>query len=141
MLQRNHLQVNSDLKNLSRILDWLNQIDHVSLSELQWLRCQIALAEGFTNAVRHAHQDLPADTPIDIEIKIAPDYVEMYIWDQGPPFDLAQKLASLPPYADQESERGRGILIMNQVADQLSYQRFEGVKNYLLMVKYVAGQD
>ncbi len=140
MLKHNHLQVRTDLNNLSHVLDWLNQIDHVSLSDMDWLRCQIALAEGFTNAVRHAHQALPVETPIDIEVKIDPGYIEMYIWDQGPPFDLLEQLSKMPQ-ADRESDRGRGLLIMNQVADQLSYERVEDSKNYLLMVKYVSGQS
>jgi serine/threonine-protein kinase RsbW len=140
VLQQNHLQVSTDLKNLSSVLDWLNQINHVSLSEMDWLRCQIALAEGFTNAVRHAHRALPIETPIDIEVKIAPEYIELYVWDHGPPFDLQLQLSKMPP-EDRESDRGRGLMIMNQVADQLHYERVDDAKNYLRMVKYVSGQS
>ncbi|MEO0373195.1 MAG: anti-sigma regulatory factor [Cyanobacteria bacterium P01_A01_bin.17] len=139
MLKHHHLRVSTNLKNLSTILDWLNQIDHVSLSEMDWLRCQIALAEGFTNAVRHAHRGLPVETPIDIEVKIAPEYLELYVWDQGPFFDLRQQLAKMP-LEDRESDRGRGLIIMDQVADRLSYERLHDVKNYLRMVKYVPSQ-
>lgn len=139
MLKHHHLQVSTDLRNLSAILNWLNQIEHVSLSEMDWLRCQIALAEGFTNAVRHAHRDLPIETPIDIEVKIAPEYLELYVWDQGPSFNLLQQLAKMP-LEDRESDRGRGLIIMDQVADRLSYERLHDAKNYLRMVKYVAGQ-
>lgn len=138
MPQNHHLQVSSDLKNLSHVLDWLNQIDHVCLPELDWLRCQIALAEGFTNAARHAHRALPIETPIDIEVNIHPDCVELYVWDHGPSFDIQQKLSALPQQADQESDRGRGLLIIKQVADQLHYRQVEEAKNYLLMVKYVS---
>ena len=137
MLKHYHLQVSTNLNNLSDVLDWLNQISPVSLPEMDWLRCKIAVAEGFTNAVRHAHRDLPGETPIDLEVNIAPDSIELYVWDRGAPFDLLLQLSKMPQ-ADQESDRGRGLLIMNQVADRLSYKRMDDVKNVLVMVKYVS---
>ncbi len=137
MLKQSHLRVNSDLNDLGILLNWLNSIGHITLPEMEWLRCQIAVAEGFTNAVRHAHRDLPPETPIDVEVKIAPEYIELYVWDYGPFFDLQQQLLKMP-LEDREADRGRGLIIMNQVADRLTYERLNDSRNYLLMVKDVS---
>jgi serine/threonine-protein kinase RsbW len=48
--------------------------------------------EGFTNAVRHAHKNLPRETPIELEITVFNERLEIKIWDSGKPFDFKAKL-------------------------------------------------
>jgi serine/threonine-protein kinase RsbW len=50
------------------------------------------VVEGFTNAVRHAHKNLPRSTPIDLEITVFNERLEIKIWDLGKPFDFKAKL-------------------------------------------------
>jgi serine/threonine-protein kinase RsbW len=50
------------------------------------------VVEGFTNAVRHAHKNLPIETPIELEITVFNERVEIKIWDGGKPFDFKAKL-------------------------------------------------
>ena len=140
MLKHHHLQVGTDLKHLGHVLDWLNQIDHISLSEMDWL----PLSDCPSGRVHECRPSCPSsaateETPIDLEIKTDPEYLELYVWDHGSPFDLLQQLSKMPQQ-DQESDRGRGLIIMNQVADRLSYERVDEARNCLRMVKYVSGQ-
>jgi serine/threonine-protein kinase RsbW len=50
------------------------------------------VSEAFTNAVRHAHKNLPRETRIDLEITVFNARLEIKIWDWGELFDLQAKL-------------------------------------------------
>ena len=50
------------------------------------------MSEACTNAVRHAHKNLPRETRIDLEITVFNERLEIQIWDRGKPFDFKAKL-------------------------------------------------
>ncbi len=135
-IHRDSIQVNTDLNALTQVLAWFDQFNCPPVSYQTWMQCQLALAEGFTNAVRHAHQGQPIEQLIDIEVIIFPEWLEMRIWDHGEPFNLIQKLKSLPPEMDTNAEGGRGLKLMERIADSLSYTRTEDDRNCLLIVKH-----
>ncbi len=89
------LQVKTNLKSLEEVLKWYQQIEYLPIPKPVLIQCQIALAEGFTNAVNHAHENLSQDTPIDLEIQVFNHRLEIRIWDYGSPFDLAKKINTL----------------------------------------------
>jgi len=128
-------QVPTDLKTLDQLLSWFDQLYQPSIPKKVWLQCQLVLAEGFTNAVRHAHKDLSPNIPIDIEVILFPECMELRIWDQGPPFDLEQRLQNLAHKVNEEAGGGRGIAIMQKIADKLSYTRTDDNRNCLLITK------
>ncbi len=82
------LQVDTNLAAMPQVLAWFEQFHAFALAPDLWMQAKLALVEGFTNAVRHAHGNLPAHTPIDLNVKIFPHRLEITIWDQGPAFDL-----------------------------------------------------
>ena len=86
------LQVNTDMNALTRVLDWLEQLQDVSIPSEVWFQFQLALAEGFTNAVRHAHKNLPVETPIQLQITVCRGHWQLKLWDCGPRFDFDAKL-------------------------------------------------
>ncbi|WP_293077955.1 ATP-binding protein [Moorena sp. SIO3H5] len=128
-------QFPSDLKALESVLAWFDQFKPSSVRQKVWLQCQLALAEGFTNAVRHAHKDVPEDVSIDLEVTLFPQRLEFRIWDQGPPFDLEQRLREQKLQMNPQSGGGRGIAILQKIADHLSYTRTDDNRNCLLIVK------
>lgn len=134
-IHKDYLQVNTDLNALTLVLAWFDQFNCPPVSYQTWLECQLALAEGFTNAVRHAHQGQPIERLIDIEVVIFPEWLEMRVWDYGEPFNLTQKLDALPQETDMDAEGGRGLKLMQRIADSLSYTRTEDDRNCLLIVK------
>lgn len=91
-VQQISLQVNTDINALTLVLDWFEQLKDLSLPNEVWYQFQLALAEGFTNAVRHAHKSLPAETPIQLEITVFNGRLELKVWDCGPCFDFDAKL-------------------------------------------------
>ncbi|MEM7596030.1 MAG: ATP-binding protein, partial [Cyanobacteria bacterium P01_A01_bin.83] len=76
------------MKALDQVLFQFNQIYQNFIPLRDWLQCRLALAEGFTNAVRHAHKNLPPDIPIKIEVFLKETAMEIKIWDHGSAFDL-----------------------------------------------------
>jgi len=91
-VQHISLQVNTDLNALTRVLEWFEQLKDLSLPKEVWWKFQLALAEGFTNAVRHAHKNLPVETPVQLEIMVCNGRLELKVWDCGPYFDFDAKL-------------------------------------------------
>jgi serine/threonine-protein kinase RsbW len=91
-VQHISLQVNTDLNALTRVLQWFEQLKDLSLPNEVWWKFQLALAEGFTNAVRHAHKNLPVETPVQLEIMVFNGRLELKVWDCGPYFDFDAKL-------------------------------------------------
>lgn len=94
-VQKIRLQVNNDLNALTKVLEWFEQLEDLSLPNEVWWGCQLALAEGFTNAVRHAHKNLPHSTPIQLEVTVFKGRLELKIWDCGQYFDLNAKIREI----------------------------------------------
>jgi serine/threonine-protein kinase RsbW len=132
----NHLRVQTNLGDLNQVLQWFEQLNQSSIPRKVWIQCKTALAEGFTNAVRHAHQDFPIETPIDIEVRITPEQLEIRIWDFGAAFDLTQKLESQSHINDLDAFGGRGLYLIRQLVNHFSYTRLADDRNCLLMVKH-----
>ncbi len=129
------LQAPNTLDALSDILSWFGQLQHPLVPSSIWIRCQLALAEGFTNAVRHAHHNQPSDVTVEIEVTLCEEKIEIRIWDHGPPFDLINKLQQMPSRIDKGAGGGRGLKLMRDIADFLSYERTADGRNCLLIVK------
>lgn len=145
MLQQEHLTVKTDINRLIDVLQWFDRFCNRNLSRLSWVAddraslnlalemLKLALDEGFTNAVRHAHKDLPPETPIDLEITLWVERLEIRIWDRGEPFDPPPQKA---PDPDKLSIGGYGWFLMRSIADNVVHSRCADGRNCLLIVKY-----
>lgn len=137
------LRITSDLSALDRVLNWFDTLDRPQIPRTVWIQCLSVLAEVFTNAVRHAHADRPASTPIELEAELTATSLTLRLWDHGDPFDLC---AAVRQRADQDdpiesaidrlSSGGRGLQILDRVADRLSYDPQPDGRNLLEFVKY-----
>jgi serine/threonine-protein kinase RsbW len=139
LLAQSNLQVKTTLNALEEVLNWFDKITATFLPVDVFHQCQIALTEGFTNAVRHAHRTLPETTPIELEVKIFSVCIEMRIWDWGEPFNLEKALESMSEmHTDPlEHEGGRGLIFMSKLTDELSYTRLDDQRNCLVMKKHI----
>lgn len=135
MLKKADLQVNTGLSGLGWVLSWFSQLYESRIPTSVWIRCQLVLAEGFTNAVRHAHKGKPADLPVDIQVAVFAEFVEIKIWDCGDPFDLEQKIKDISEKVDFESPGGRGLKLIKDIADSITYVRTADGRNCLSIVK------
>lgn len=133
-----HLKVNTDLKELEHVLEWFNQLERLQICKQVWAQCQLVLAEAFTNAVRHAHKNYPLETPIELEVTVFNESLEIKIWDYGQPFDLEAKLSEVREIEpDILSEGGRGLSFITKLASRVSYTRTSDDRNCLVMVKHL----
>lgn len=66
VLRSIEIQVPRDLQALEQVLLQFNQIYQDFIPLRDWLQCRLAFAEGFTNAVRHTHKNLPSNISIRI---------------------------------------------------------------------------
>jgi serine/threonine-protein kinase RsbW len=137
--QTYNLRVSTDIYQLNQVHAWFSQFQRVP--HTIWMQCNLVLTEGFTNAIRHAHELLPADTPIDIEVTLLEGALELRIWDFGEPFDLQAELDRLsqenfnPLDIDNIPTSGRGLAIANTVSDYFSYERSTDGRNCFLIRK------
>lgn len=131
------IEITSDLEELDWLLAQFSQIHQDFIPERDWLQCRLALAEGFTNAVRHAHKDMP-QSPIKIEVLLEASKMEIRIWDYGSAFDLQGFIKEMAYKHNGWLNSGRGIPLLNKIADCLDYYRTEGQQNCLLIVKKFA---
>lgn len=91
----------------------------------------MATDEATNNIMRHAHRDSP-ETPMQIQCYIQPEGIEVFLLDEGAPFDI-----TTVPHLDPSAPRigGRGVFLMRTLMDELSTSPREQRGNTLRMVK------
>ncbi|MGB3535536.1 MAG: ATP-binding protein [Microcoleaceae cyanobacterium] len=142
-MTRSSLQVPTDLNALEEILTWFETLTLTQLPKESLEKCKIVLTEAFTNTVRHAHRQLAPTTPIDMEVMISSDAIEMRVWDSGEPFDLEATLNYVDGLHRQDPlkyEGKRGLLFMSKLTDELYYQRTSDERNCLVMKTQITHQ-
>ncbi|AFY73712.1 anti-sigma regulatory factor (Ser/Thr protein kinase) [Synechococcus sp. PCC 7502] len=143
MAEKYSLRVKTDIYDLTTVQKWFQQFGNSSVTnatERVLQQMNLLLAEGFANVIYHAHEHLPIDTPVDIEVIFDKNTIEIRIWDFGQPFDLLQKLKEIqehqidPTDIDNLPTGGRGLQITQAIADRFSYERFKN-RNCLVIYK------
>jgi serine/threonine-protein kinase RsbW len=88
--------------------------------------------------VKYAHKDLPPSVSIEVEVILgqSPQRLEIRVWDCGAPFDFERRLRTPSSLPDDQAEGGRGLAIMQKIADKLSYTRMDDNRNCLTIVKF-----
>jgi serine/threonine-protein kinase RsbW len=137
--QKFQLVVNTELEALVPVLQWFEEMAQSRLPDSIIWQIKVALAEGFTNTVRYAHDDLPSTTPVQIELVFLTDNLTISIWNFGQPFDLEKKLEEIKqsPIPPLEKESERGLLFMKALTDNLQYLRLEDGRNCLILSKNI----
>ncbi|BAT52453.1 Putative Anti-Sigma regulatory factor [Nostoc sp. NIES-3756] len=139
IMQHDQLTIKSELKLLNQVQQWFEDFCLKYLAQLGWTETQLyrlnlALAEGFTNAVRHAHRTLPPETTIEIEVSLWINKIELRIWDHGKPFD-PNAIAEPEPGTLQVG--GYGWFLLRRLTDRVEYERSEDGRNCLVIVKHL----
>jgi serine/threonine-protein kinase RsbW len=96
------LVVASDLDQIEPVLAWFDGLQLPDVAADLRMQAQLALVEGFTNAVRHAHAPLTAPPSITLSVAVSARLFRLRILDGGGPFDLEAALQAL------EQELGEG---------------------------------
>lgn len=131
VLKQSHLQVETDFKAVPVILEWFKQFDQGLLPTQFATQCKLALIECFTVVVRKAHNNLPSKTPIELELKLFADYLEIRILERGMPFCL---LAHLIGHLAQ-TEGDKSMKYIPLLIDEICSFRLTNKQNCLVMRK------
>lgn len=90
-----------------------------------WLQCHDVRAESIqlmaTELLTNAFAVTPPGGRVEMELRRTPGTIELSVTDRGPGFDLDEVNGAAP-----EELRGRGLLIVRDLADQLLVRRDGG---------------
>jgi serine/threonine-protein kinase RsbW len=137
---RYEMRTPTDIYAMAKVQQWFAAIPNIPPKVR--MQCNLVLVEIFTNVVCYAHGDLPEDTPIDLQVTVDEQGLELHIWDFGAPFNLKREVelqrdrhqrALDDP--DDLPTGGRGLMITNSIADQLEYLPLPDGRNHFWMRK------
>ena len=135
LLTSQRLVVPSSCNELNTVISWFDSLRHPTVPDKVWYACQTMLGEGFDNAVYHAHKNLASDFSVEIEAVLLSSAIILRLWDHGDPFDFEAQRAISAKQIDAYAEQGRGIGILDQLADYLAYVRTSDSRNCLVIIK------
>lgn len=81
----------------------------------------ISVIEACTNALEHGNKSSP-EKYIRIVINRHPDRIVVEVYDRGDGFDYKEYLEHIPDPLNIQETRGRGIFIMKEMMDNLSFE-------------------
>ena len=82
----------------------------------------VCLTEALTNAIQHAHRS-DASKPLNVSFAVESGVLTVRVFDTGPGFDISQ----VPePAFDELREHGRGLFIIRNSMDRVSYRPVPG---------------
>jgi len=102
-------------------------------TEQELADCELTLVEGCNNAIEHARTS--EKTPIIVEVVCSNSEIELRITDNTSGFDWPEK-AMLPK---GESEKGRGVFLIQSLVDYANYFRSKSGNILLLRKKRKGG--
>lgn len=140
-LKSHTLTVETQRENAQVALDWYDQLKQPQIPLRTWLELQTVLGEGFDNVLKYAHKELPANTPIDLELNISSHTLILQIWDRGPGLDNPDKIFKSLEDVDLMAEGERGFGIMSQFTDFISYNPTLDQRQCLIAIKFYEPED
>lgn len=109
-------------------------------SEMDAFGIELCVVEAVTNAIEHAYH-CELGHQVRVVLNLHPDRAEIEVRDQGSPMDASlleeagyAKLDLIPDDVELLSVRGRGLSIMKEMMDAVSYVQ-NGDENCLVLTK------
>lgn len=129
------LTVNSDVRQLARISEFVTQAGHAAgLNERALFAVELACDEACSNVIEHGYAGQPGDIRITCQIVDSDFMIEVI--DRGPPFDpLSVKPAPAAKSINHIPVGGRGIYLIRRLMDAVAYQYDPLLGNRLTMTK------
>jgi serine/threonine-protein kinase RsbW len=130
------LQVNADLKNLSRVADFTTESTReLGLDDRGVFQLQLAVDEAVSNIIIHGYTHQTG--AIHLTIWKENNNIYIRIQDRGEPFDpIKADSPDLSMPLEERSPGGLGIHFLKTVTDSVHYQ-FKDGKNILTLTKYL----
>ena len=116
----NKISLASESSSLLILEDWINALCELyQVSVEQYGNVLIALTEATNNAIIHGNKNR-SDKKTEIEYNIQDNTIAFTITDEGGGFDYNDLPDPTSP-ENIEKPQGRGIFLMNHLADEVSF--------------------
>ena len=110
----------SETKSLLVLEEWINKLcDLYQISVEQYGNVLIAITEAVNNAIIHGNKNI-ANKKTDIEYNIDSQTITFTVFDEGTGFDFNDLPDPTSP-ENLEKPQGRGIFLMNHLADEVNF--------------------
>ena len=110
----------SESKSLLILEEWINKLcDLYQISVEQYGNVLIAITEAVNNAIIHGNKNI-ANKKTDIEYNIDNQTITFTVFDEGTGFDFNDLPDPTSP-ENLEKPQGRGIFLMNHLADEVNF--------------------
>ena len=110
----------SESKSLLVLEAWINKLcDLYQISVEQYGNVLIAITEAVNNAIIHGNKNI-ANKKTDIEYNIDSQTITFTVFDEGTGFDFNDLPDPTSP-ENLEKPQGRGIFLMNHLADEVNF--------------------
>ena len=110
----------SESKSLLVLEEWINKLcDLYQISVEQYGNVLIAITEAVNNAIIHGNKNI-ANKKTDIEYNIDSQTITFTVFDEGTGFDFNDLPDPTSP-ENLEKPQGRGIFLMNHLADEVNF--------------------
>ena len=110
----------SETKSLLVLEEWINKLcDLYQISVEQYGNVLIAITEAVNNAIIHGNKNI-ANKKTDIEYNIGNQTITFTVFDEGTGFDFNDLPDPTSP-ENLEKPQGRGIFLMNHLADEVNF--------------------
>ena len=110
----------SESKSLLVLEEWINKLcDLYQISVEQYGNVLIAITEAVNNAIIHGNKNI-ANKQTDIEYNIDSQTITFTVFDEGTGFDFNDLPDPTSP-ENLEKPQGRGIFLMNHLADEVNF--------------------
>jgi serine/threonine-protein kinase RsbW len=131
------LSIESEVENVYLIGLAVNRIaSSIPVSSQSAFEMELAVLEVVNNAIEHAH-NYQRSKQVTVRLRLRSDRVQFTIIDRGARFDLAAALAASSRLEQgEEPERGRGLMIVQGLVDEVRYER-KGETNHITLTKYL----
>ena len=97
----------------------------------------LAVEEAYTNAIEHSGKRRP-DLELEIVYLLFTDRLEVSIQDSGQGFQQdPAKLLELKPLPDMSSDRGRGLGLIQHLADRTEILSEPGIGTLIRIIKFL----
>ena len=116
----NKISLASESKSLLVLEEWINKLcDLYQISVEQYGNVLIAITEAVNNAIIHGNKNI-ANKKTDIEYNIDSQTITFTVFDEGTGFDFNDLPDPTSP-ENLEKPQGRGIFLMNHLADEVNF--------------------
>jgi len=127
-------------------LELLGVLDRIAETVCERLRfdedtrsqVSMSVVEAGTNAIQHGHHR-DASKIVDIEFRLHDDWLEVFVHDTGPGFDLESLNGDVTSPEHLLDARGRGVFIMKACMDRVEFS-FSDTGTLVRLVKNRPGK-